>query len=194
MDASVIDAIKRWPNVPAVSGWLSLDERGHWRLHPGGTAAQGGPGEGIGNPRITAFIGRNYGDDGAGRWFFQNGPQRVYVRLDAAPYIIEVGGDGNSLQTHTGKAVRQVSSWWLDHEGRLYASTDAGPGMIAGRDLPQVLEQLHAVDGEAGLEAAASLAPGAVLEVLHPACPQGAPLRRETRAAIATALGYVLQA
>ena len=85
MDQSVKDAIARWPDVPAAHGWLSLDARGRWRFHPQGLSAQGGPGESITNPQILDFIGRNYAHDDAGRWFFQNGPQRVYLRLDAAP-------------------------------------------------------------------------------------------------------------
>lgn len=85
MDDDVKAALVRWPNVPAVAGWLSLDGRGRWHLHPQGDAAEGGPGESITNTQILAFIERNYEHDDQGRWFFQNGPQRVYVRIDAAP-------------------------------------------------------------------------------------------------------------
>ena len=59
MDASVQDAIARWPDVPAVFGWLSLDPRGRWRLHPQGQAAHGGAGESITNTQILGFINRN---------------------------------------------------------------------------------------------------------------------------------------
>jgi hypothetical protein len=31
------------------------------------------------------FIQRNYDHDAQGQWFFQNGPQRVYVELEATP-------------------------------------------------------------------------------------------------------------
>ena len=44
MDQSVLDAVKRWPNVPAVYGWLSLTARGEWKLHPLGDAQSGGAG------------------------------------------------------------------------------------------------------------------------------------------------------
>ena len=33
MDPSVLNALERWPEVPAVYGWLSLSARGDWRLH-----------------------------------------------------------------------------------------------------------------------------------------------------------------
>ena len=62
----------KWPNVPAVFGWLSLSRRGDWLLK----------GEPVHNPGIRDFFGRNYACDDTGRWFVQNGPQRVYVLLD----------------------------------------------------------------------------------------------------------------
>ena len=76
MDPSVLSAIRKWPDVPDVFGWLSLDLRGNWRLK----------GDVIANPGICEFIGRNYAADPHGRWFFQNGPQRVFVSLAYAPF------------------------------------------------------------------------------------------------------------
>ena len=32
MDETVIRAMAKWPDVPAVWGWLSLDRRGVWKL------------------------------------------------------------------------------------------------------------------------------------------------------------------
>ena len=32
MDAAVIAALAKWPNVPAVFGWLRLDRRGNWLI------------------------------------------------------------------------------------------------------------------------------------------------------------------
>src|SRR3546814_12269321 len=48
MDENVIAAMARWPDVPDVFGWLSLTERGQWRLHPQGAALLpvGSPGHG----------------------------------------------------------------------------------------------------------------------------------------------------
>ncbi|WP_454691764.1 DUF2946 family protein [Achromobacter aloeverae] len=199
MDDAVLAAIKRWPDVPAVSGWLSLDERGRWRLHPNGDAGQGGPGESIASPAILAFIDRNYARDDEGRWFFQNGPQRVYVRLDAAPYILRVSADGAGLQTHTGLAVRRVAAWWLDEDGRLYADTDAGPGMLDGRDMPRVLDALALEDGTPALESLATLPLQGTLKVCYrplsaTARPASAPLTHATRDRIAQALGYAVGA
>ena len=196
MDDAVLASLQRWPNVPAVYGWLSLDARGRWRLHPVGDAARGGPGESVTSPQIIAFINRNYERDDAGRWFFQNGPQRVYVRLDAAPYVLRFADEGG-LITHTGLPVTHVRQWLLDDEGRLLADTDRGPGVVdhrellavidwlqddAGRSLADLLEApldahaaLHAVDGslaKAGLAAiAAADIPTRLGFIAHPCAP-----------------------
>lgn len=157
MDDNVLAAMARWPNVPDVYGWLSLSLHGQWRLHPGGSGATPGrpAGESIGSTVITGFIDRNYSHDAAGRWFFQNGPQRVFVRLDAAPYILRTTGSGTALRTHNGLDVQHVLAWILDDEGRLFAMTDLGPGMVAGRDLPVLMEALRTTAGEALIDALA---------------------------------------
>ena len=49
MDESVVAALAKWPNVPAVFGLLALTGRGEWRLR----------GEPIANVAIRDFIGRN---------------------------------------------------------------------------------------------------------------------------------------
>lgn len=153
MDEQVIAAMARWPDVPAVYGWLSLTESGLWRLHPQGDALHEplAPGEAISSPQILAFMNRNYACDALGQWYFQNGPQRVYVRLDAAPFIahthIDPASGGLQLCTHTGQDITRVQALHLDEHGRLYAATEHGAALIAGRDLPALLEALHAEPG-----------------------------------------------
>jgi len=196
MDPSVEQALAKWPNVPAVHGWLSLDERGRWRLHEQGDAAAGGAGDPITNTQILAFIGRNYESDAQGRWYFQNGPQRVYVRLDAAPYVLRRAGSGDGLVMHTGAPVEAVLGWWLDDTGRLYAGTPAGAGMVEDRDLEAVLRQLRLEpDGIALLDALEDLQAGlgaGALRASHPAFAGAAPLRTGVaRAAVAGLLGFV---
>lgn len=190
MDPSVKDAIARWPNVPAVYGWLSLDARGRWRLHPQGLAAQGGPGESITNAQILGFINRNYDHDDAGRWFFQNGPQRVYLRLDAAPYVLRLSDDSRTLVTHTDAAVDTVSGWWLDDSGQLYAMTPHGSGIVLDRDLPALLERLTTEDGAPLLDALDDLAAGRTIRIALPGAYPAAPLRLIDQADVASALGF----
>lgn len=195
MDQSVEDALAHWPNVPAVYGWLSLDGRGRWRLHPQADAVLGGPGEAIGNTQILGFMNRNYGHDAQGRWYFQNGPQRVYARLDAAPYLLRLCDDGARLQTHTGASVDKVHAWWLDEAGRLYANADVGPCMVADRDLPALLAQLRCADQRALIDALENppdpLADAAPLHLTHPALSGRAPLRSACRDDIIKQLGFI---
>ncbi|MCX5466003.1 DUF2946 family protein [Alcaligenes parafaecalis] len=145
MDAAVIDAMKKWPNVPAVSGYISLDQSGHWRHHPAGDANQHPDqiGERIAHQGLLAFFNRNYQSDEQGRWFIQNGPQRVYIRLDAAPLIVSLAEDQAHLQDHTGRPVETIQAWFISADGMLYLRISAGPALLAGRDMPALLEQLR---------------------------------------------------
>jgi hypothetical protein len=128
MDADVLAAIAKWPNVPAVFGWLGLTARGEWRL-------QGRP---IENAAIRAFIGRNYAGDEQGRWFFQNGPQRVYVALDATPWVWRVDADGR-VTAHTGATPARASGAALLDDARLLLVTETGPGLVDDRDAAYAL-------------------------------------------------------
>ena len=90
MDAIVEAALKKWPHVPHCYGWLALDARGDWYMRDE-HCQRSGPfprikGSRIEHDKLLAFIGRNYGCDERGAWFFQNGPQRVYVELESTPW------------------------------------------------------------------------------------------------------------
>lgn len=140
MDAIVLQAIAKWPHVPACTGWLGLDARGSWFLRDAATQAcgaftsgkPGARGAPLRQAPLLAFIGRNYAADERGRWFFQNGPQRVYVELDVAPWIWRLDDFGH-VSAHTGVAVT-VQAVWLDEHGRLFLSTDLGFGLVHTQD------------------------------------------------------------
>lgn len=202
MDENVIAAMARWPGVPAVFGWLSLNERGQWRLHPAGDALADASapdpyarqGTSITSPQILQFIGRNYDGDEAGRWFFQNGPQKVYVRLDAAPFILHTGNPTPgvpSLHTHTGLQVAQIASWWLTDTGRLYALTDIGPGLVAGRDLDALFDSLLSTDGVAVLDLLEDLRVGAAPILVQASGGRSAPLTMCEETEIPSRLGFI---
>jgi len=141
MDDQVRQAMARWPNVPAVQGWLRLDRRGRWMLVDRGVAgfdeAVHGAGSEITSPPIIDFIGRNYQSDAQGRWYWQNGPQRVYVDLDLAPLLLRVMGEAptQSLITHTGYPVERIERVVSDAQGNVWLLTEHGPGCIDDRDL-----------------------------------------------------------
>jgi len=136
MDESVLAAMAKWPNVPAASDWLSLDERGHWRLR----------GEPITHSGLIGFINRNYEPDEQGRWFFQNGPQRVYVSLAYTPLVLHVDADAR-LRAHTGETVSDITAACLDEQGNLLLETQRGVGLVASDALPRVSEWLVGAGG-----------------------------------------------
>ena len=153
-DDAVIRAMAKWPDVPDVFGWLGLDRRGRWRLK----------GEPIANGAANRFIGRNYAGDGRGRWFFQNGPQRVFVSLEYAPWVYRLSEAGR-LFTHTGRSARAPSAVSLDEEQNVMVLTELGPGLVDDRDLAALSERFTSVAGErleddAAAEALAALAAG----------------------------------
>lgn len=137
MDDIVKQAIAKWPNVPDCYGWLGLDARGRWYMRDDATQAQGAfpasKGSLLQHDKLIDFIHRNYEADAQGRWFFQNGPQRVYVELETTPWVWRVGAAG-AVTSHTGRAV-QVAECLLDEAGRLYLATDAGVGLVHTLDM-----------------------------------------------------------
>lgn len=156
MDDIVIRAMAKWPRVSEVYGWLKLDARGRWLIRRAAAenpaAAQTAlPGfEAVANEKLIEFIGRNYAHDAAGRWYFQNGPQRVYVALEYAPFVYRLlHAHPFSFETHTGLACATPLAAWMDEAGKLLLRTEHGIGLILDRDLAQTLEALCYEDGHA---------------------------------------------
>lgn len=145
MDDIVKQAIAKWPNVPACYGWLGLDARGQWYLRDDGVQAQGGfaaaRGARLEHAKLIEFIHRNYEADGTGCWFFQNGPQRVYVELEATPLIWRLGADGEPV-AHTGRAAGRVDECLVDEVGRVYLACSAGLGLVHSLDVEAVARQI----------------------------------------------------
>lgn len=96
MDEGVTQSLIKWPSVPHCYGWLALDRRGAWRMRDDYAQANGLPGDVIKHAALNVFIARNYASDTSGRYFFQNGPQRVYVSLDATPWVVRMMPTGNA--------------------------------------------------------------------------------------------------
>lgn len=142
MDEMVLAALKKWPNVPACTGWLGLDARGQWWMRDAATQALGSfqagcasstiamKGSLLKHDKLIAFIQRNYGLDPLGRAWFQNGPQRVFVELEAAPFVLRLNAEGQ-LHAHAGNSRSAdgqlplagecaIQTGWLDESGHLY--------------------------------------------------------------------------
>lgn len=150
MDDIVKQALAKWPNVPDCYGWLGLDARGHWYMRDDRAQALGpfaggslqSKGSHLRHEKLIEFIGRNYQADALGQWYFQNGPQRVYVELEATPLIWRVEADA-SVHDHTGRPAR-VQRCHLDELGRLYLETDTGFGLVHTMDMGPAADAVEA--------------------------------------------------
>jgi hypothetical protein len=183
MDDWVMRALERWPDVPALFGWLRLDRRGRWLVRD----------EHITHPRIVDVIGRNYACDEQGRWFFQNGPQRGYMALDYAPFVLQSTPHG-ALVTHTGVTVERPSLACIDEEGALTLQTEHGPGEIASADLSWALERMtesgRAIDDDR-LAAALALQSGSMTSLTLEGPRGPVPVERIDAADLPARLGFV---
>jgi DUF2946 family protein len=146
VDEIVLRAQAKWPDVRDVYGWLALDRRGQWLLR--NPARQGV--EPIGNAALREFIARNYSCDSRGRWFFQNGPQRVFVRLAYTPLIVRTREA--SFVDQCGR-VFESAGVMLDNEGSVLLVGGGRVALLDDRDLAayadareEALEALPRID------------------------------------------------
>ncbi|UTH72367.1 DUF2946 family protein [Chromobacterium sp. IIBBL 290-4] len=129
MDAIVLAAMAKWPNVPAVFGWLRLDARGQWWIKD----------ERLQHEGMVEFFNRNYSRDGQGRCYVQNGPQKVYVQLDAAPLAARRTLKGWSTVPYDDDVPARAA--WLTPDGMLFIEIGGELAVVDDRDLPALLEE-----------------------------------------------------
>ncbi len=149
MDDIVKQALLKWPHVPHCFGWLGLDARGNWYMRDDRAQAQGefasgkpgAKGSRVEHSKLIDFIQRNYGCDAEGQWFFQNGPQRVYVELEATPWIWRIAANYD-LSAHDGTPV-QPKQCYTDENGWLYVQTSLGFGLVHTQDVALGAEALE---------------------------------------------------
>ncbi len=153
MDDIVLKAMAKWPNVPACTGWLGLDARGQWWMRDDRTQALGSftsglphsKGSLLTHEKLLAFISRNYLCDevglSAGQWFFQNGPQRVYIELEATPWVWRIQPDFTIL-AHTGMSCKPQRCI-VDEHGAVYLETELGFGLVHSLDMLQAADALE---------------------------------------------------
>ena len=142
-DESVRRALEKWPNVPNCFGWVSLNRRGQWLIKD----------ELITHKRAVEFIARNYASDEHGRWFVQNGPQRVFCDLEYTPLVFRLNID-RTISSHTGVKCKAISAVILDDDGNLLINTNLGIGILDDRDLIAFcdLAIIQAVNGKDELD------------------------------------------
>ena len=128
MDEIVLRAQAKWPDVPDVYGWLALDRRGQWLLRNPVRETF----EPIGSAALREFIARNYSCDSRGRWFFQNGPQRVFVRLAYTPLVVRTRE--TAFVDQCGRAFESRTEL-LDDQGSLLLPSEDCVALLDDRDL-----------------------------------------------------------
>jgi Protein of unknown function (DUF2946) len=153
MDDIVRQALAKWPNVPHCYGWLGMDARGDYYMRDDACQAAGAfqtyrsnanaKGSRIQHDKLLAFIHRNYTHDERGAYFFQNGPQRVYVELELAPYVWRVEPNGH-VMSHTGENVT-VQGMYLTTDDMLMLVTPLGAGNVHPQDIFRASELLSDV-------------------------------------------------
>jgi len=150
VDDIVKQAMAKWPTVPDCYGWLGLDARGNWymrddRAQACGGFASGNPGAKgslLQHTKLIDFIGRNYAATSEGCWYFQNGPQRVFVELEATPWIWRISPDG-SIRSHSGH-VANCEAAYVDEAGYAYLKTDLGFGLVHTQDVALAAQSIEA--------------------------------------------------
>jgi hypothetical protein len=191
MDPIVQQAMAKWPNVPHCYGWLALDARGAWRMRDERAQAQRLPGERINNAALLGFIHRNYTHDAQGRWYFQNGPQRVYVNLEITPYIAHTDPAQGFVLQH-GEALPLVDSAWLTESGQLILQSADKVAALDDRDLAECLAGLRLDDAVvADQQLLDWLAGGSGAQLTLDYGGQRLPLQHIARTALESRFGFV---
>jgi hypothetical protein len=165
MDKQVQLAMAKWPNVPHCYGWLGLDARGGWRMRDERSQELNLLGSKITNVALRDFINRNYQADNKGRYFFQNGPQRVYVELQSTPYIAHSDPELGWV-LHTGVKLETCDAIWMIEEGNLVLQSGAVLAKIDDRDLSEALSCVYLNNRKASDEQLLNLSQNA--QSLHP--------------------------
>jgi hypothetical protein len=145
MDDIVKQAIAKWPNVPHCYGWLALDARGTWRMRDEAAQRADAPGDKLTNAALVGFINRNYLSDERGCWYFQNGPQRVFVNLEATPFIARTDPQ-QGLLLQTGQAAGGIEEAFMTEAGAIIVRAGGVPAQVDDRDVAQLLQAME-LDG-----------------------------------------------
>ncbi len=117
MDERVIQALIKWPQVPECRGWLAIDARGQWRMRNEYAQEHHLAGDIIHQRHLIEYIERNRCYDWATQeWFFQNGPQKVYLSISYTPFVARLF---NQTLTSTCGTPLEPIECYMDEEGHI---------------------------------------------------------------------------
>lgn len=191
MDDIVKQAMAKWPNVPHCYGWLALDARGNWRMRDEQAQRLGLPGDKLANAALVGFIVRNYQHDDRGCWYFQNGPQRVYVNLEATPFIARTD-PAHGFVLHTGAPLEHVEAAFITESGELILQAGDIVAQLDDRDVAQALGAVGMAGKPLGDDALLAWLEGGTLAAPATLKVSGSdvPLRKMDRDALADRFGF----
>ncbi|KGF80421.1 hypothetical protein IA69_18800 [Massilia sp. JS1662] len=150
MDDIVKQAMAKWPNVPYCYGWLALDARGAWRMRDEAAQRADAPGDKLVNAALVGFIARNYLSDERGCWYFQNGPQRVYINLETTPFIARTD-PAHGFMLHTGQPLGVPEEAFMTEAGGIVLRAGRTVAQVDDRDAAQLLQAFE-LDGRPAVD------------------------------------------
>jgi hypothetical protein len=165
MDEIVKKAMVKWPDVPHCYGWLALDARGNWRMRDERAQHLGLAGDKVIQQALLGFINRNYMADARGCWYFQNGPQRVYLNLEATPYIARTDPQ-HGLVLHTGEPLPMLERAFMTETGEMIVAGDGKVAQVDDRDVAHMMTMLEMAGAPASDEALMAWLGGGAGELL----------------------------
>ncbi len=142
MDDIVKKAMAKWPDVPHCYGWLALDARGAWRMRDERAQHLNLAGDKVIQVALLGFINRNYAVDERGCWYFQNGPQRVYLNLEATPFIARTDPE-HGLVLQTDEPVTTIERAFMTEAGELIVDAGGKIAQVDDRDVTHLMTTLE---------------------------------------------------
>jgi hypothetical protein len=148
------------------------------------------PGDKLSNAALVGFIARNYGRDDGGNWYFQNGPQRVYVALETTPFVARTD-PAHGFVLHTGAPLQHIDGACMTEAGELILQAGDVVAQLDDRDVAQALAALESDGKPLGDEAlVAWLEGGAPAAVALKLSGSSVPLQRIGRDEVADRFGF----
>ena len=190
MDDIVKKAMVKWPDVPHCYGWLALDGRGAWRMRDERAQHLGLAGDKVIQVALLGFINRNYMADERGCWYFQNGPQRVYVNLESTPFIARTDPE-HGLVLHTGDAVSAIARAFMTEAGEVLIDTDGKIAQVDDRDVAQLILSMEIDGAGASDEALMAWLDGSPSQLVLRYRKQRVPVQRVAHADLAQQFGFI---
>ena len=190
MDDIVKKAMIKWPDVPHCYGWLALDARGAWRMRDERAQHLGLAGDKVVQQALLGFINRNYMADERGCWYFQNGPQRVYLNLETTPFVAR-SDPQHGLVLHTGEPVSRLEHAYMTETGEVIVEAGGKVAQVDDRDVAQMMTMMEIAGAPASDEALMAWLDGGDGELVLRYREQRVPVEKIRRDDVPARFGFI---